>query len=56
MDLTIPIGAAAILITVLTLFLIVREVAVAVWRVMPEWFRLTLVSFVAIAVVIALVR
>lgn len=55
MDLTLPIGAAAIFVTVLTLFLIVREVVVATWQAMPDWFRLVLVSIVAGAVVVALV-
>ncbi len=52
MDLTAPIGIAALLVAVGTVLLVVRELMRIIWFTLPVWFRLLLgLGMVAIAVV-----
>ena len=56
MDLTVPVGATALIVTVGTILLIIREVSPLVWRVLPTWFRLTLLCALVMTFLAVLMR
>ena len=52
MDLTAPVGTAAVILTIITVSLILFQSIRMIWRIVPSWMKIALGSMLVLGIII----